>query len=74
MAISWQDLERTKRIFADHGRIKALVAAKTAGVPPPGRVRESNGKWMVRIVRGYRSKDDQEASVTPTFNSSVRKI
>ena len=54
--------ERTKRIVAGHGRMEALVAAKTAGESPPSRVRVRAGEWMVPVVRGYRSKNDEEAS------------
>jgi hypothetical protein len=38
------------------------VAAKTAGESPPSRVQECEGEWMVPVVRGYRSKNDAEAS------------
>ena len=54
--------ERTKRIVAGHGRMEALVADKTAGESPPSRVQVRKGEWMVPVVRGYRSKNDDEAS------------
>ncbi|OFW02537.1 MAG: hypothetical protein A3H94_03095 [Acidobacteria bacterium RIFCSPLOWO2_02_FULL_60_20] len=54
--------ERTKRVVAGHGRMDALQAAQKAGQAPPGRVRVQDGDWLVPVVKGYRSKDDQEAS------------
>jgi hypothetical protein len=55
--------ERTGRIVAGHGRVDELRAARRRAPhnPPEGiRVLE-DGTWAVPIVRGWASKDDDEA-------------
>lgn len=54
--------EGTGHLVEGHGRIEALERRRKAGAAPPERVRiDSNGEWLVPIVRGVRFKDELEA-------------
>lgn len=57
--------ERTGKLVAGHGRLEELSAAKAAGLPPPEGVAhdgDGDGDWSVPVVRGWASKDDDEAA------------
>jgi len=54
--------ERTKFIVAGHGRREALIALKEAGHEPPDGVEVGpDGEWLVPVVRGWTSQNDDEA-------------
>lgn len=53
--------ERTKRLVAGHGRVDALLARKKAGKEPPAGVAVQGGKWLVPVLRGWKSRTDAEA-------------
>lgn len=52
---------RTGRLISGHGRLEALAEAKAAGVDPPEGVTVRGGRWLVPVVRGWRSVDAAEA-------------
>lgn len=54
--------ERTGRVVAGHGRMESLDRRQSAGdLPPDGIEIGEDGRWLVPIVRGWSSKDDDEA-------------
>lgn len=53
--------ERTGRLVAGHGRIEALRALKKAGKRPPQGISNNDKDWLVPVVAGWRSKNDQQA-------------
>lgn len=54
--------ERTGRLVAGHGRLDDIAARQRAGEEPPGGVRiNDTGTWLVPVIRGWRSRSDQEA-------------
>lgn len=53
--------ERTKRLLSGHGRIEALQALRDAGEKPPNGIQVKDGRWLVPIQRGGRTKNDAEA-------------
>lgn len=62
--------ERTGKLIAGHGRIEALKRAEAAGGPPKGYdgrwppegvIVAEGGHWMLPVVRGWSSRDDQQA-------------
>jgi len=55
--------ERTGRLVAGHGRVDELRAARrrTPQQPPEGVRLLEDGRWAVPVVRGWSSKDDDEA-------------
>jgi DNA modification methylase len=53
--------ERTQRLVAGHGRREALLSLKQAQKPPPDGVRVEGEQWLVPVMRGWASKNDQEA-------------
>lgn len=54
--------ERTGLLAAGHGRIERLRQRRDAGDPAPeGVVVAGDGVWLVPVVRGWASKDDDEA-------------
>lgn len=53
--------ERTGYLGAGHGRVLAVRAARDAGKPPPeGVVVDETGRWLMPVVRGWRSENDDE--------------
>lgn len=45
--------ERTGRLVAGHGRLRALESLRDSGEVPPARVRvDGKGRWLVPVVRG----------------------
>ena len=54
--------ERTGYIISGHGRRATLAAIRDAGQQPPdGVVLNSEGDWLVPVVRGWASRSDTEA-------------
>ena len=56
--------ERTGRLVAGHGRIKALADMEhdpRVATPPDGVVVAEDGSWTVPVVRGWASRSDAEA-------------
>lgn len=53
--------ERTGKLVAGHGRLDALQARKSTGKPPPARVLERNGEWLVPVIRGVQFESVREA-------------
>lgn len=53
--------ERTGQLVAGHGRRESLLAMRNAGQKPPEGVQERGGEWLVPVVRGWKSRSDQEA-------------
>lgn len=53
--------DRTERLVSGHGRLEELTAARDNGDPPPDGVKVRDGAWLAPTVRGWSSKDDQEA-------------
>ena len=54
--------ERTGRLLAGHGRVKALEALRERDpAHPPKGVTLKAGAWLVEVVRGWRSRDDTHA-------------
>lgn len=56
--------ERTGRLVGGHGRKHRLVARHAAGQEPPDgiEVRKRDGAWLVPVVRGWASLNDDEAT------------
>lgn len=59
--------ERTGRIVGGHGRTEVLAvmaAGQDAGAEPPdGVTRGADGRWLVPVYRGWRSRSDADAEV-----------
>lgn len=53
--------EGTGRLVAGHGRLDRLVARKTAGKPPPERIKVRRGEWMVPVICGIAFTSAEEA-------------
>lgn len=53
--------ERTGRLVAGHGRTEDLVARQARGENPPRGVKVEGRDWLVPVLRGWASHDDQEA-------------
>ena len=54
--------ERTGKLLAGHGRDEYLRARRDAGEPPPEGVEvDDSGRWLVFVVRGVTSRDDDHA-------------
>lgn len=53
--------ERTGRLVAGHGRLAALEEMSKDGAAPPDGVLDNDGEWLVPIVRGWASANDEEA-------------
>src|SRR5688572_28955647 len=54
---------RTGKLVAGHGRLDALARREAAqpDEPPDGVVRADDGTWLVPILVGWSSADDDEA-------------
>lgn len=65
--------ERTGRIVAGHGRLDSLLARRDAGATPPDGIElDTDGGWLVPVVRGWRSRSDADAeSYLVTSNEST---
>lgn len=54
--------DRTGYTISGHGRTKALRALHAAGEPPPEGVQvDADGTWLVPVVTGWSSRDDNHA-------------
>lgn len=54
--------ERTGRMAAGHGRRDNLLALRDGGAAPPeGVVIDDQGRWCVPVIRGWASRNDDEA-------------
>lgn len=53
--------ETTGRFVAGHGRLDTLQQRKAAGLPPPLRIKEENGRWYAPVIRGLSFDTDEEA-------------
>lgn len=54
--------ERTGLLVSGHGRRGRVIAARDRGdAAPPGVKVDEAGRWCVPLVRGWRSRDDDEA-------------
>lgn len=54
--------ERTGRLVAGHGRLDRLAEMAAGGQAPPDGVRlADSGGWLVPVIRGWASRDDQHA-------------
>lgn len=53
--------ERTAKMVAGHGRLEALVALKEDGSKRPSGITAEGDEWLVPVVRGWASKNDEEA-------------
>ena len=55
---------RTGKLIAGHGRLEALARREAArpDQPPEGVVRGDDGAWLVPILVGWSSRDDDEAA------------
>lgn len=54
--------ERTNKLVAGHGRLKAMRSMREEGLDPPrGVVIGDDGRWTVPVVRGWASSSDEEA-------------
>lgn len=55
--------ERTGRLLSGHGRTEHLTERRAAGDDPPeGVIVGDDGRWLVQVVRGVRSRDDAHAT------------
>lgn len=55
--------DRTGMLISGHGRRETLERLKAAGEPPPeGVTARKDGEWVVPVVTGWASKDDDEAN------------
>lgn len=54
--------DRTGYIISGHGRAKALLTAYTTGQEPPEGVHVTDdGVWMIPVITGWSSRDDDHA-------------
>ena len=54
--------DRTGRLVAGHGRRDELLRARAAGEDPPEGVEvDAEGRWMVPVVKGWRSRTNDQA-------------
>jgi hypothetical protein len=54
--------ERTGRLISGHGRLETLQLERAVSAPAPDGLRVEHGVWLVPVVRGWASKDDNEAA------------
>jgi hypothetical protein len=56
--------ERTGRLVAGHGRLEALDRAFAAdpAAPPDGVDVDTDGYWLIPVIRGWRSDNDDQAA------------
>lgn len=67
--------ERTGRLVAGHGRRTTLLTMQEAGDPAPdGITVADDGSWLMPVVRGWTSRDDQHAdAVTVADNRGTER-
>jgi hypothetical protein len=55
--------ERTGQLISGHGRLETLQAGQRAGTAAPEGIRVADdGTWLLPVVRGWASKDDDDAA------------
>jgi hypothetical protein len=55
--------DRTEQLISGHGRVESFRRLRDAGdAPPEGVTVAEDGTWTVPVIRGWASKDDDEAS------------
>lgn len=54
--------DRTGRLVSGHGRTEGIIARMHRGDPPPEGVEVTGGRWLVPVVTGWASEDDDEAA------------
>jgi ParB-like chromosome segregation protein Spo0J len=53
---------KSKTVVAGHGRLEVLAKIRTAGQPPPRRVKiDERGEWLVPVVSGLSFETTEEA-------------
>lgn len=54
--------ERTGMLVSGHGRREMVLRAKAeGGAAPEGIVVDDQGRWLIPVLRGWRSRDDDHA-------------
>lgn len=53
--------DRTGRLISGHGRTDDMRARRDAGKEPPDGVTVVKGRWLVPVVTGWASRDDEDA-------------
>lgn len=66
--------ERTGRLVAGHGRLEALQAMFADGIAPPDGVLDDDGRWLVPIVRGWSSANDEEAEAYLVVDNRLNEL
>jgi len=54
--------ERTGQLVAGHGRVEVLTAMRESGAAAPDGVTVLDGTWLVPVVVGWASRDDEDAA------------
>lgn len=64
--------ERTGRLVAGHGRHEQLVAWQTDGRDAPDGVQVGDdGRWLMPVIRGWRSRSDDDAEAYLIASNSL---
>lgn len=66
--------DRTGRLVAGHGRFSALQTAKAAGVDAPEGVKVEGDEWLVPVLTGWASKNDNEASAYLVASNKLSEL
>lgn len=66
--------DRTGMLVAGHGRTDSLRARQTGGSPPEGVTIDCDGEWLVPVITGWASADDDEATAAAiALNAHVER-
>lgn len=66
---------RTERLVVGHGRLERLLADREAGkAAPEGIVVTDDGRWLMPVVCGWRSKSDAEARAYVITNNRLGEL
>jgi hypothetical protein len=64
--------ERTGRLVAGHGRLKDLQERRNLGAPPPEGIGvDSDGEWLIPVIRGWASETDAHARAYLTASNKL---
>ena len=66
--------ERTGRLVAGHGRVEALREAQAAGLDAPDGVQVDDGRWLVPVVRGWASRNDEESAAYVIASNRLTEV
>jgi len=67
--------ERTGLLAAGHGRREALLAKRErGGEAPRGVTVGADGSWLVPVVRGWASRDDEEAAAYLVASNRLAEV